>query len=256
MILCDIDGVLAFGPYGDDTQPGQPIYSTFVSPLREIDAIRKAGIPFFIVTAKVEAEARQILSALGIGPSVDGIVGADRMFWPTLVAELSAGRLPRGVRKSVSRTILPDPSGAPVVMIEDRRANLEEMLSRRSIDLGILVPPPGPDRKNLSVWFDLGLALRLAQWAVEGELDPEVLEAEGVSVVPVGEGMELGQALDTRKLLELPVLPRDRLASPPPPLEPVGKFNASRRETISWVRTVRRWSRGLGRHRATPGPDR
>ena len=246
MILCDIDGVLAFGPSGADTTPDEAIYPTFRRRPVEIKAIRAAGIPFCIVTAKVEVEARQILSALELLHDVDGVVGGDRLFWSTLVLDLSERRIPSVVRKSVSRRWLPDSPGPPVVMIEDRMANLEEMFRRRSIDLGILIPPPKRTRPPFFEWFDLGLALRLAKSAVQGSLDlsslEEIQEVEGLTR---REG-RLREAGDNPPLLiKLPYLAsEDRPGSPP--ISPVGVLRASRREMVSWVRMALRWSRRCG----------
>lgn len=244
MILCDIDGVLAIGPNGRDTEPGQAIYPTFRTRPSELDSIRLAGIPFCIVTAKVEVEAQQILSAIDLLDHVDAVVGADKLFWPTLALDLSAGRIPSVIRKSVSRRFLPRSHGLPVVMIEDRRANLEEMLLSRSIDFGILIPPPREKRQPPCGWFDLEAALRLARTAVQGELELSALEMEGIKVVKwlEGGGAEVGGS-DRPLLLELPSLGPSVYINNPSPIVPVGTLRGSRREVVSWVRAFLRWYR-------------
>lgn len=247
MILCDIDGVLAIGPDGRDTKPGQAIYPTFRTRPSEVDTIRVAGIPFCIVTAKVEVEAQQILSAINLLDHVDVVVGADRLFWPTLALDLSARRIPSVIRKSVSRRFLPRSYGSPVVMIEDRRANLEEMLLSRSIDFGILVPPPERTGQPPCEWFDLEAALRLARAAVQGRLELSRLEMEGVKVVTRLEsgGAEVGDR-NRPLLLELPSSRSSFRLDESAPIASVGTLKGSRREVVSWARTLLRWSRSRG----------
>lgn len=245
MILCDIDGVLAFGPDGGDTKPGQLIYPTFRKRPAELETIRAAGIPLYIVTAKVEAEARQILAAIDLLQEVDGVVGADRLFWSTLALELSERRFPSVIRKSVSRKILPGAPGSAVVMIEDRRSNLEEMLDSGSIDLGILVPPRRVAAQVGYECFDLELALRLARMRIEGTLNLEDIKSEGVEVRDPGGNRGGRVRAGPPQLLEIPrfcTFPDSAIESR---ISPVGVLRGSRREVVSWVRTVLRWSRSV-----------
>ena len=65
MILCDLDNVLATNR-GRDIATGQPIHRTFVGLPPALLDIRQARVPIHIVTKKTEAEARQILAAIGL----------------------------------------------------------------------------------------------------------------------------------------------------------------------------------------------
>lgn len=162
MILCDMDGVLATGR-GMDTAHGHPIYRTFIELPEQLGRIREAGIALHIVTAKVEAEAVQVLEAIGLEPYITSVVGANRLFWPTVWAALRKGHLPGSLTKSVYPSVLPAREGRRVVMIEDRRDHLCDMLAAGVIDFGILVPPISVSGDRVASWFDLDLALGMAR---------------------------------------------------------------------------------------------
>lgn len=179
MILCDMDGVLATGP-GRDTMPGEPIYRTFARAPEELERIGAAGIPLHVVTAKVESEAAQVLEAIGLDAHIASVIGANRLFWPTVWAAVRRRRLPSSLVKSVYRTVLPARQGGWVVMLEDRRENLREMLAAGAIDFGILVPPISVSEGRVVQWFDLDLALRLARELATG--GPGALDLSGLGV--------------------------------------------------------------------------
>lgn len=182
MILCDIDGVLATAEQGD-TRCGHPIYRTFTPPLEEVERIRDAGIPLHAVTAKVEAEAWQVLEAVGLHRHVRTVVGADRLFWPTIRGALRTWRVPSTVHKSVCRQILEGECDGPVVMIEDREGNLREMLEAGAVDVGILVPPMTAEDGRVVSGFDLDFVLHLARRVSLGEDCVGVLARGGVRVL-------------------------------------------------------------------------
>lgn len=166
MILCDLDMVLATSG-GDDTFAGRPIYRTFAARPHEFDQILEAGIPFFVVTAKVEKEARQVISAIGLDRYVTSVIAADHLFWPTLRESVAKLRVPKSISKAFWRSALERSNwelctSRRVVMIEDRKANLFDMLAYRTIDVGILVPPTRVQGDVIRQWFDLRLVLRLA----------------------------------------------------------------------------------------------
>lgn len=181
MILCDMDGVLATGPRGDTTC-GEPIYRTFMDITDELERIRAAGVPIHVVTAKVEAEAAQVLQAIGLEDHVASVVGADRLFWPSLWAAARARRLPNALSKSLCRRLLPRGQEERAVMIENHHPHLREMLAARAIDLGILVPPIAMEGNRITTWFDLNLALRIAREFATGTLDSEDLSGRGVQL--------------------------------------------------------------------------
>ena len=175
MILCDLDGVLAVGPRRD-TERGAPIYRTFKEPPEELLAIQDAGIPLHIVTAKVEAEAKQVLDAIGLSAGWDSVIGADRLFWPTVRAALRERRVPSALLKSTFRKAIPTQGERPIVMIEDQADNLREMLSASAIDFGILVPRFSISENRIEAGFDLNRALELARRLSEGRGFLDALE--------------------------------------------------------------------------------
>jgi len=181
VILCDMDGVLATGEAGD-TATGRPIYRTFREIPPELARIRDAGVPMHVVTAKVEPQARQVLHAVGLESCFDSVVGADRLFWPTVWDSFKRGRVPRAVSKKACRKLLPDPRGRAVVMIEDHPGHLQELLSAGLIDLGILVPKILVVGGEARTWFDLDLALRIARALTTGKPSEINLELTGVSI--------------------------------------------------------------------------
>lgn len=166
MILCDLDMVLATS-YGSDTVPGQPIHKTFREHPEQLDAIKDDGIPFYIVTAKVEREARRVLRAIGFEGYVTSVIGADRLLWPTLWRAMKQRRIPTFISKALWRSAIRGAEASRkadcVVMIEDRRSNLLDMLEYGSIDVGILVPQIRVEGDSVVEWFDLDVALRLAR---------------------------------------------------------------------------------------------
>lgn len=166
MILCDLDMVLATSN-GCDTLVGQPIHRTFQDRPGELDLIKRDGIPFHIVTAKVEQEARTVLHAIGLEGYVTSVIGANSLLWPTLRCAVKERRMPTSISKAFWRTAIRDievPEKIQrVVMIEDRRSNLLDMLKYGSIDVGILVPQMRLAGESVVEWFDLNLVLRLAR---------------------------------------------------------------------------------------------
>src|SRR4051812_23284378 len=166
MILCDLDMVLATSN-GSDTRAGQPIHRTFREVPAELDLIKRDGIPFHVVTAKVEQEARLVIQAIGLDDHVTSVIGANRLLWPSVWLALKKGRMPTSISKAFWRkAIRADKSESEppcVVMIEDRRSNLLEMLRHGSIHVGILVPPIRLAGESVVEWFDLGFALGLAR---------------------------------------------------------------------------------------------
>lgn len=250
MILCDMDGVLATGS-GRDTAPGEPIYRTFTEPPGELELIRAAGIPFHIVTAKVEAEAVQVLEAIGLDPHIESIVGANQLFWPSVWGAVTRGRFPRTLVKSAYRTVLPAQQGQRIVMLEDRRDNLREMLAADAIDCGILVPSIRIARGHLVEWFDVNLALGLARQLAVGGMDPAGLSTLDVSIRRWYDGDF--QELDSREmsgiregeryLLRVPGLSFRSLASRGPSLESLDTgriLMPGRRDLVTSVRLGRR----------------
>lgn len=181
MILCDMDGVLATGPAGD-TAWGEPIYRTFREIPPELDRIRAAGISLHVVTAKVEAEAIQVLEAIGLDAHVASVVGADQLFWPSVLAAIKNRRLPRSLSKSVYRVTLAAGRAGRVVMLEDRQQHLHDMLAAGVIDFGILVPPITITEGYIRESFDLDLAFRMARELASGKLQPAELVSLDVSV--------------------------------------------------------------------------
>lgn len=167
MILCDLDNVLATNR-GRDTATGQPIYRTFVRLPPAFHHIRQAGVPIHIVTKKTEAEAGQILAAIGLTAWVDSVIGANRLLWATLLDGMRRCRAPSKVSKAFcTRFLSAHPTGA-VVMIEDRAGHLREMLDHGSIDAGILVPPIRFNGDDVAEWFDVNTALLTAFAMVVG----------------------------------------------------------------------------------------
>ena len=162
MILCDMDGVLATGEAGD-TATGGPIYRTFHEIPPELATIRDSGVSMHVVTAKVESQARQVLHAIGLASHFDSVVGADRLFWPTVWESVKRRRIPRAVSKQACRRLLPDPRGDAVVMIEDHPGHLHDLLSAGLIDFGILVPKISVVGGKPRTWFDLDLVFRIAR---------------------------------------------------------------------------------------------
>jgi hypothetical protein len=261
LILCDMDGVLATGP-GTDTACGQPIYRTFVKVPDELGRIRAAGIPIHVVTAKVEAEASQVLQAVGLDGHVASVVGADRLFWPSVWAGVRKGRLPRSVSKSLCRRLLQQDQAERVVMIENYHPHLCEMLAAGAIDLGILVPPISMDGGRISAWFDIDLALRVAREFVIGTLDPAELSG-GNCALYRWDGEDLHQvdlsylSVITEGcgyLLRLPGLSVEDSAGSAPAVEDLQTGNvllSGRRSLVSTVRVGRRFLRDMVRRLLT-----
>jgi hypothetical protein len=189
MILCDIDGVLAMGPAGD-TAVGEPIYRTFPQTLLELQRVRDAGVEFHVVTARVQAEAVQVLEAIGIDRYVDSIISADRLFWPTVWNALRRGKLPHSLSKSGCSPLLPKAGGRPVVMIENHYPHLQDMLSAGVIDYGFLVPPIQLRDGMVAQWFDLERVLRLARELVTGAATAELGDL-GMLAEQIGTGRYL-----------------------------------------------------------------
>ena len=185
MILCDMDMVLATSG-GTDTAVGHPIYRTFKDPPSELDLIRKDEIPFYIVTAKVENEARTILNAIGLEKYVTSVVGANSLVWPTLWRAIKNGRLPNSISKAFWRNVVQDTLARDktkcIVMIEDRPENLLDMFEMGCIDVGILVPQIRLAGEFIVEWFDLGLALGLARNLVLGIEDKSLLSRHDLVV--------------------------------------------------------------------------
>lgn len=181
MILCDMDGVLATGR-GMDTARGEPIYRTFTEPPAELERIRADDIPFHVVTAKVEAEATQVLRAVGLDGHIASVIGADRLFWPTVWTAVRRRRLPSSLTKSVYRRVLPTRQDQRVVMIEDRHEHLSDMLAANVIDFGILVPPISITDDRITEWFDLNLALWVARKLVTGRVVAAELSRRSISM--------------------------------------------------------------------------
>lgn len=195
MILCDLDMVLATSS-GSDTLAGQTIHRTFVERPAEFDLILGDAIPFHVVTAKVANEARQVIRAIGLERYVSSVIGADHLFWPTLRGAIWKWQLPRSISKAFWRSAL-GPTGSTlcttrrVVMIEDRKSNLLEMLECKSIDIGILVPRIQVEGEVITEWFDLPLALRLARILALGSGDISDVDRRAVQVSRVrGRGIK------------------------------------------------------------------
>jgi len=167
MILCDLDNVLATNR-GRDTATGQPIHRTFVGLPPAFLDIRQARVPIHIVTKKTEAEARQILAAIGLTAWVDSVIGANRLLWATLLEGVRRRRAPSNVSKVFCTRFLSVHRTGPVVMIEDRAGHLREMLDHGSIDAGILVPPIRFNGDDVAEWFDVNTALLTAFAMVVG----------------------------------------------------------------------------------------
>jgi hypothetical protein len=178
MILCDLDNVLATNR-GRDTAPGQPIHRTFVGLPPAFLDIRQARVPIHIVTKKTEAEARQILAAIGLTAWVDSVIGANRLLWATLLDGVRRRRAPSNVSKVFCTRFLSAHRTGPVVMIEDRAGHLREMLDHGSIDAGILVPPIRFNGDDVAEWFDVNTALLTAFAMVVGTMAIPRLSREG-----------------------------------------------------------------------------
>jgi hypothetical protein len=167
MILCDLDNVLATNR-GRDTATGQPIYRTFVRLPPAFLDIRQARVPFHVVTKKTEAEAAQILAAIGLTAWVDSVIGLNRLLWATLLDGVRRCRAPSTVSKVFCTRFLPASRTGAVVMIEDRAGHLREMLDHGCIDAGILVPPIRFNGDDVAEWFDVNTALLTAFAMVVG----------------------------------------------------------------------------------------
>lgn len=257
MILCDMDGVLARGPIRD-TAPGHRIYRTFVEVPGELERIHAAGIPIHLVTAKEDAEAAQVLRAVGVAEYFHSVVSANQMFWPTVRSALTKGRVPGTIAKSTARRLVPAPRDGVVAMVEDRREHLQAMLEDRAISFGILVPPIVVSDGRITKWFDLDLALRVARGLVQRDWRAADLANVGAEVVrfgagllePVDLGVESGPLVGERYLIEVPSMdsstgPHDALALE---LFDTGHtLRAGPRTTVSMVREgLRILRRGLG----------
>lgn len=259
MILCDLDGVVAVGPEGD-TKPGAPIYRTFAKVPSELETIGAAEIPLHLVTAKVEPEARQVLEAIGLDHQITSVLGANRLFWPSIWVEIRRrGRLPRSIRKSVCRRVLRDRDRGSVVMLEDRLENLEEMLAADAIDHGILIPPLRLGGDRVLAWFELDLALRIARELATGKLEAPEVSRLGISVYrwrsdrlePVQEPLTSVQG-PSRYVLRLPSRSYGDDPTAAPTLEALdtGRVLAPGRPTVvGAVRAGRRALRFLAGHR-------
>jgi len=167
MILCDLDNVLATNR-GRDTAIGQPIHRTFVRLPPALLDIRQARVPIHVVTKKTEAEAEQILAAIGLSGWVDSVIGANRLLWATLLDGVRRCRAPSKVSKVFCTRFLSARRTGAVVMIEDRPGHLREMLDHGSIDAGILVPPIRFNGDDVVEWFDVNAALLTAFAMVVG----------------------------------------------------------------------------------------
>ncbi|HEX2439011.1 MAG TPA: hypothetical protein VHT71_11965 [Methylomirabilota bacterium] len=189
MILCDLDNVLATNR-GRDTAVGQPIHRTFVRLPPALLDIRQARVPIHVVTKKTEAEAAQILAAIGLTAWVDSVIGANRLLWATLLDGVRRRRAPSTVSKVFCTRFLSAHRTGAVVMIEDRPGHLREMLDHGSIDAGILVPPIRFNGDDVVEWFDVNAALLTALMIV------------GTTAVPLRSG-EDGFAED-RGIIRLP----------------------------------------------------
>jgi hypothetical protein len=161
VILCDLDGVLAVGPDGD-AAPSRPIYRTFVRVPEALDQVRETGTPLHLVTARVGKEAGQILAAIGLDGHFDQVVAAEQLFWPTVRQALKRRTVPSSLSKTTYRHHVRITTGSRVVMIENHRGHLEEMLDSDSIDFGVLVPPVRFSEGKVVAWFDLDAAIALA----------------------------------------------------------------------------------------------
>jgi len=237
VILCDMDGVLAMGPRGD-TAPRETIYRTFVEYPTALRHIREAGIPVHLVTAKVAAEARQVLRAIELEGDFTSIIGADQLFWPTLRSALRQGRLPVAIAKSTFRAVLEVPPGRPVVMIEDNHGNLLEMLGAGAIDFGILVPPLRMERERLTRGFDLELAFGVARRLAQSQSAPDSLADLGIPLLRLKSGY----------LVHLPELEDVGGASALPDLASLTTgvvLQARGADLVSAVRAARRMARKL-----------
>jgi hypothetical protein len=249
-----MDGVLAVGPHRD-TEWHQPIFRTFSEVPEEFGHIREAGVSLHLVTAKVEVEAAQVLRAIGLHDHFDSIIGADRLFWPSLWSAARKGRLPGSLAKSACRRILAANEGRPVVMIEDQAHNLIEMLAAGAIDFGILVPPFTRSGNRVDEWFDLNLALRLARELTTEAVDLRGLTGSGITAsyprqLPDG-SVELqdmtASAGGAGFFLHLPVRkPFDDIQSPFLALINTGQdLIPSRRNAISIARSGNRFIRRM-----------
>lgn len=246
MILCDMDGVLARGPIRD-TAPGHPIYRTFVERPVELERIRTAEIPIHLVTAKEEAEASQVLRAVGVAEYFHSIVSANQMFWPTVRSALMKGRLPGTIAKSTARRLVPSPRSGVVAMVEDRREHLQAMLEDRAVTFGILVPPIVVSDGRVTNWFDLDLTLRVARGLVQGTLGAADLADLGARVARFRTGsleavdleLEAGPLVGHGYLVEVPPLGSSDASHDAPSLESLDTghtLRAGPRTTVSMVR--------------------
>ncbi len=179
MILCDLDRVLATS-HGMDTTYGEPIHRTFVQWPLQLQTIKEAGIPFHIVTTKLEGEAWEVLSAIGLDRHVTSVIGANALLWPSVWSALKNGRVPASVSKVFYGRTICNVKGGFVVMIEDRRENLNEMFDAGCIDFGILVPQIRIMGARVAEWFDLDLVLRIARELVIDSMDAAELGRLGL----------------------------------------------------------------------------
>ncbi len=246
MILCDMDGVLATGP-GMDTARGEPIYRTFTERPEELGRIRAAGISLHIVTAKVEAEATQVLQAIELDEYITSVISADRLFWPSVWAALRRKRLPNRLSKIACGTMLPEHETGRVVMLEDRREHLCDMLAAEAIDFGVLVPPIVIGEGRIVEWFDLNLALRVAKDLSLGDVNAEELSRLGISIDVWEDGWsrrldwtKLSGTVDGRGyLLRLPRLTFANCPSPGPSLKSLDTGHVLTSGGLSVVGAVR-----------------
>lgn len=250
MILCDMDGVLARGGTGD-TVPGGSIYRTFQEVPEELERIRAAGIPVHLVTAKEEAEASQVLHAVGVSQYIESIVSANQMFWPTVRRAITRGRVPRNLAKSTARRLLRGPPDGVVVMLEDRGEHLWAMLADGAIHFGILLPPIVVSGGRIVEWYDLDLALRVARRLVQEDLDMRELAGIGADVRILRDGALHSVHLEThpgplvgeRYLVQMPTLSGAEIDGSGPTLDSLDTgrvLEAGRGTVVSWVRSALR----------------
>jgi len=244
MILCDIDGVLAFGPTGD-TAVDLPIYRSFVQVPPEFGRIVRDGIALHVVTAKVADEAAQVLHAVGARSLFSRVIGAEDLLFPTLRRAVWNRELPRALYKSTFRSRLRVGPSERVVMLEDNRWNLEEMLARGAIDFGLLVPPIVVRQALVQRWFDLDYALGVARELANGLQSNTSLAAAGINVESRERDPRSGSALGW--LVHIPdALPRgtSEQSLPLEMLDTGSRLVSKSRNIVSMLRNAKRRLKG------------
>jgi hypothetical protein len=221
MILCDLDKVLAMNR-GLDTTPGAVIHRTFLNPPIQLQRIKDSGIPFYILTAKTEAEAWEILRAVGLEGYVWSVIGAEALFWRSVWHALKNGRMPSAVSKAFYQQRLHDEVSRPRVMIEDRLDRLIEMFEMQCIDFGILVPEIRVVEGWIEEWFDLDAVFRAAQTLAMGKIDEAEYVKAGITMCrwEAGEFQEI-EVSDCERLLragmhivKIPKVPASNCSEP------------------------------------------